>query len=58
MHIETEALAECRSTCNPSTGGLEDHDFKASFGYIDTKPNQTKTEKGMAVPSHLENHFL
>lgn len=49
MH-KTEALAECHSTSNPSTGsggwGREDNDFKASLGYIETKSNQTKPAKG------------
>lgn len=57
MH-KPEALAECSSPVIPALWELEDRDFKANLGSTETKPNQTETEKGMAVPSHLENHLL
>lgn len=57
MH-KPEALAERRSRVIPALAEHEDRDFRASLGSTETKPNQTETEEGMAVPSHLENHFL
>ena len=57
MH-KPKALAESHSPVIPALGEHEDQDFKASLGSIETKPNQTETEKGMTVPSHLENHLL
>lgn len=57
MH-KPEALAERRSPVIPALAEHEDRDFRASLGSTETKPNQTETEEGMAVASHLENHFL